>query len=969
VNNFRRALTAPSDTVAQPPNLYLKNRRLALCTCALALVLMAIALSMPPMAIFNSRPADYLSVHLLLEMFAISVSLMIVTIAWNIPDQNVEPIAQAMVFGFVSVAGLDILHTLYFVGMPGLVVDGSINTSLFFWLSSRATEVTVLCLAALQLRLPGSRSFWLVAGIALVVSLLLIAILLPQWLPVSYIPGSGLTPLKSTFEYILCVVNLGLALCFFLRSRKTQSSRDLWLSVACFITAMGALAFAQYRTPSEFINLFGHFYKVAAYCFLYLAAFQIAVRKPYRLLEVREQRIREQETELHNLLSNLPVGVARLDESLHLRYANPTLIRSLDRRPQSVIGQTITDLLLTDVAEQIKPHLFKALEGVRSDLDLEYVRPDGNSAFASCLVVPERQVSGREAGVLVIFTDTSERERNRQKLMDSLRENAEIKAALDAHAIVAITDNRGVITQVNDKFCAISQYARSELIGRTHSLINSGHHPREFFQDLWRTISHGEVWSGEVCNRTKDGSLYWVQSTIMPFIGKDGLPEQYIAIRADITKRKRIEEAAQRMALHDALTGLANRRLMSERLIRALHNSQRDHQHGALLLMDMDHFKEINDTLGHPVGDQLLKEVAARLQGTLRQGDTVARLGGDEFVVILEGLGNSQKSAMNYASDTGEKIRQVLSAAYNLHGHLAHITPSIGVVLFDGTLQNTDELIKQADIALYKAKNAGRDQLRFFDNTLQSEINQRALLLRDLRLALEQDELRLLYQPVVATDEQILGFEALLRWQNPQLGLVSPAQFIPLAEESGLIIMIGQWVLSTACRQLAEWQQDPVRQTWTIAVNISARQLSQNNFVQQVLQVLASTCAPANRLRLEITESMLQHDLTVTIEKMEALRQIGVRFSLDDFGTGYSSMSYLKQMPLDQLKIDKSFVDEILTDSTDRAIARTVVTLAEYLGLEVVAEGVEERAQKELLVSIGCRAFQGYLFGKPAPLA
>ena len=583
-------------------------------------------------------------------------------------------------------------------------------------------------------------------------------------------------------------------------------------------------------------------------------------------------------------------------------------------------------------------------------------------------MVPERQVSGREAGVLAIFTDTSEREHNRRQLIDSLREIAEIKAALDAHAIVAITDARGVITQVNDKFCAISQYARSELVGRTHKMINSGHHPREFFQDLWRTISHGEVWSGEVCNRAKDGSLYWVQSTIMPFIGKDGLPEQYIAIRADITKRKRIEEAAQRMALHDALTGLANRRLMSERLIRALHYSQRHNQHGALLLMDLDHFKEINDTLGHPIGDQLLKEVAVRLQGTLRQSDTVARLGGDEFVVIIEELGNSQESAMHHASDTGEKIRQVLSAPYQLLDHMVQITPSIGVVLFDGTLQNADELIKQADMALYKAKDAGRDQLCFFDNALQSEINQRALLQRDLRLALEQDELRLFYQSVVDADEQILGFEALLRWQNPQRGLVSPAQFIPLAEESGLIIPIGQWVLTTACRQLAEWQHDPMRQAWTIAVNISARQLSQPDFVQQVLQVLASSGAPANRLRLEITESMLQHDLTVTIGKMQALRQVGVRFSLDDFGTGYSSMSYLKHMPLDQLKIDKSFVDEILIDSTDSAIARTVVTLAENLGLEVVAEGVEQREQLELLIAIGCRAFQGYLFGKPEPI-
>jgi diguanylate cyclase (GGDEF)-like protein/PAS domain S-box-containing protein len=950
-------------------NLYQNNRRIALGLCALALLLMSAALNLPPTPIFTERPADYLSVHLLLEMFAISVSVMVASIAWNSQGRNDEPMARAMVFGFTSVAGLDMLHTLYYAGMPALIVDGSTNTAIFFWLSSRAIEVVTLSLAALHLRLPGSRNFWLAAGIGLVVSLFLLATQRPQWLPLSYIPGSGLTPLKNACEYLLCAANLGLALWFFLLSRRSRRSRDLWLGSACFIMAMGSLAFTQYRSTSEFINLLGHLYKLAAYGFIYLATFQAAVRKPYRLLEAREQRIREQEAELHNLLGNMPVGVARLDEALQVRYAIPALIRSLDRQTDAIIDQPVSAILLPEVSEQIMPHLLKALGGERSDLELQYSRPDGYSAYASCIVVPERQVSGREAGVLAIITDTSERERNRHQLLDSLREIGEIKAALDAHAIVAITDARGMITQVNDKFCAISQYARSELVGRTHKLINSGHHPREFFQDLWRTISQGEVWSGEVCNRAKDGSLYWVQSTIVPFIGKDGLPVQYIAIRADITKRKRVEEAAQRMALHDALTGLPNRRLMSERLTQALHNGHRHGQHGALLLMDLDHFKEINDTLGHPVGDQLLKEVAARLLGNLRQSDTVARLGGDEFVVILEDLGSSLENAMHHASDTGEKIRQALSSPYTLHGHIAEITPSIGVVLFDGTLRNADELIKQADMALYKAKDAGRDQLCFFDNALQNEISQRALLLRDLRQALEQEQLQLFYQPVVAADEQILGYEALLRWMHPQRGMVSPAQFIPLAEQSGLIIGIGQWVLESACRQLAEWQHDAVRQAWTIAVNISARQLSQSDFVQQVLHTLASTGAPAKRLRLEITESMLQHDLTVTIGKMQALRQLGVRFSLDDFGTGYSSMSYLKHMPIDQLKIDKSFVDEILTDSTDSAIARTVVTLAENLGLEVVAEGVEQRAQMELLLRIGCRAFQGYLFGKPAPLA
>ena len=436
----------------------------------------------------------------------------------------------------------------------------------------------------------------------------------------------------------------------------------------------------------------------------------------------------------------------------------------------------------------------------------------------------------------------------------------------------------------------------------------------------------------------------------------------------DVTERERTNAEIHRLAFHDALTQLPNRRLLTDRLEHALAAGARSGHFGALLLIDLDNFKTLNDTLGHDKGDLLLQQVAQRLVTCVRAGDTVARLGGDEFVVILEGLSENPVEAATQAETVGEKVLAALSQPYLLAGHENRSTPSIGIALFSSHQASIEELLKQADLAMYQAKTAGRNTLRFFDPKMQAIVADRAALEVELRAAVKQQQFVLHYQPQAVGAGRLTGAEALVRWQHPQRGLVFPGEFISLAEETGLILPLGLWVLETACAQLAQWAHQPNTAHLSLAVNVSANQLHQADFVEQVMTVLARTGASPQRLKLELTESLLVSNVENTIAKMAALKAHGVDFSMDDFGTGYSSLSSLKRLPLGQLKIDQGFVRGILVDPNDAAIAKMVIALAESMGLAVIAEGVEIEAQREFLADLGCHAYQGYLFSRPLPL-
>jgi diguanylate cyclase (GGDEF)-like protein len=486
-----------------------------------------------------------------------------------------------------------------------------------------------------------------------------------------------------------------------------------------------------------------------------------------------------------------------------------------------------------------------------------------------------------------------------------------------------------------------------------------------------RELISGKIESREIEKRyvRKDGTSVWVH--LHSSLVRDALGEAkyFVAVASDITENKKAAETINVLAYYDQLTGLPNRTLLLDRLKQTMAVSARDGNYGALLFIDLDNFKTLNDTLGHSVGDLLLRQVGQRLRTCIREGDSVARFGGDEFVAMLTGLGTVEADAAAIAEAVADKVIATLNKNYLLDEVSHHSTPSIGVTLFKGQQVAVEELMKQVDLAMYRAKSAGRNVIRFFDPAMQAVVTERAALESDLRQAIKENQFELHYQAQVVGDGGVTGAEVLLRWHHPQRGMVPPAEFIPTAEETGLILPMGHWVLHAACTQLALWARRPEMAHLTVAVNVSARQFRQSDFVDQVLAVLKNTGADSRRLKLELTESLLITNVDNVIEKMFALKAKGVGFSLDDFGTGFSSLSYLKRLPLDQLKIDQSFVRDVLTDPNDAAIARTIIALGQSLGLDVIAEGVEIAAQRDFLRDAGCHAYQGYFFSRPLPIA
>lgn len=551
-----------------------------------------------------------------------------------------------------------------------------------------------------------------------------------------------------------------------------------------------------------------------------------------------------------------------------------------------------------------------------------------------------------------------------------LQEELRVTAILfESQEGMLVTDAKSVILRVNQAFTRLTGYTAEEVVGKQPNVFFTQLHDETFYDSIRRELKAKGFWQGNIQNRRKNGVVYTERLNISVVKSHAGEITHYVASFTDISREQAFADRIQNLAYYDPLTSLPNRRLFQERLSKALASLPRKSSGCALLFIDIDNFKDLNDTLGHDSGDLLLTLVATRLKDCLREYDTAARLGGDEFVVVLEELDHDPKRAAMQAGTVADKILKVLKQNYTLGNCDFRTTVSIGVTVFNSSDVPVEELLKQADIAMYASKMAGRDRMQFFNPDMQDSILENQKLRADLIHAVSRQQFDLHYQIQVNQNGQAVGAEALLRWPHPGRGLVSPMAFIPLAEQSGLILPIGQWVLETACKRLNFWATDSSTRELQLAVNISAHQFHDDAFVDQVCGLIDKYSVQPGRLKLELTESLLLDKAEETIEQMHRLKRSGVLFSMDDFGTGYSSLSYLSRLPFDQLKIDQSFVRNMNNNPADAVIVQTIIGMASNLGMTVIAEGVESGQQRDFLLVHGCTEFQGYLYGKPCPVS
>ncbi len=685
-----------------------------------------------------------------------------------------------------------------------------------------------------------------------------------------------------------------------------------------------------------------------------------------------EKKLRDSEERYRASFEQAAVGIVHTSFEGRILRCNRRFAEIVGYAPHELAGTTFQEITPPGDRPPGRSAFEQLISGAVANAALEkrYVRKDGTLTWVMLSITTQRDSEGRPLHFITMVEDINARKEAEQLLaatQESMRKSEEryrtaFQMTLDAVNLNRLAD--GLYVDCNKAFLGITGYAREEVIGRTSVQLSIWADLRDRQRMVDGIAQDGVCRNLEAQFRKKNGEVFWGLMSAS-LIELDGAP-CILSITRDISEAKLAENEIKRLAFYDPLTGLPNRRMLLERLGQTQSSSKRHGRKRALLFVDLDDFKTLNDTLGHHTGDLLLQEVARRLLLCVRDGDTAARLGGDEFVIMLENLSETTEEAANQAKAIAESILESIAEPYRLGDRECVSTASIGITVFGDHQFSTSEILQQADIAMYQAKAAGRNTIHFFAPALQAAVNARASLEDEIRQGIKEKRFSLWYQPQVKNG-RIIGAEALLRWNHPQRGVLPPSEFISLAEETGLIVPLGRWVLEMACRQAAAWADRAGRSPIPIAVNVSARQFRQTDFVKHVLESIELAGVAPENIKLEITESMLLDNLEETVAVMTSLKSHGLRFSLDDFGTGYSSLAYLKRLPLDQLKIDRTFVRDILANAANGALAQAIISLAGALGLVVIAEGVETDEQRELLAHLGCNCFQGYLFSRPVP--
>lgn len=899
---------------------------------------------------------QYLFWHSVMEVVAIVIAMMVFAVGWNSHGGRTPGNLAILACLFFVIGTLDFSHTMSYAGMPDFLTPNGPDKHLNFWILARF-------LAALSLLIVAVRS-WddriskegrIVLFSSLVMGALgfnLLVINAQDAMPDLFIPGQGLTPLKKGLEYVFIAINAVTALVLWHKMREKQAFNMPLLFAAVGIMALSEFYFTLYTTMTGAYNVLGHVYKVLSYMFIYRAVVVEAIEQPYVQLAMAEGElqlaVKASNTGLWDWHINSNKVVYSAVWKSQLGYAEDELVDDFS---------TWENLLHPDDRDRARA---KAMAFLNSPEEISYEsefrmrHKSGNYHWILARGEKQKDSRGNTTRLLGSHTDITERRRAEDRFRSAVEAAPNAMIMVDEHGSIVLTNS------LTDK---IFGYASGALIGRPISQLipqplRAAHDA--LVQTYMRDPSERSMGAGrELYALHSDGHAFRVEVGLTPIGGRDG--RYVIASVVDITTRIQSEERINQLIHYDPLTGLPNRQLLNDRVGQAIHAASAAQSRLAVLFIDIDHFKHVNDTLGHQVGDKLLVEVGKRLKEMLRVDDTVARIGGDEFVIVLsEGEGEEEAVAL-----MAKKLITVISHPYRIDAHELVVTPSIGVAIYPDDGVNFDSLYQHADTAMYRAKQDGRNDFRFFTRDMQSRTARVLRLESAMHHALERDEFYLVFQPQRSMDgSRVIGAEALLRWKHPELGMISPAEFIPLAESNGQIIPIGAWVLRTAVRQLRAWMDAGVP-PMMMAVNVSAVQFRHINLPELVTQILDEEQVPPEYLELELTEGVAMGNPMAAVAVMDNLHARGVRMSIDDFGTGYSSLSYLKKFNVYKLKIDQSFVRDIATDADDRAIVSAIIHMAHSLGFRTIAEGVETEAQRTFLAQQGCDEVQGYLFSKP----
>lgn len=896
--------------------------------------------------------SGFIPIHTILETAAIIVSMTIFAVGWGVQKESQSSYSILLAFVFLGVGLLDLLHTLSYQGMPDFITPNSPEKAINFWLMARLLSalglLTLTSSSWGRLTLGTGRLIVIIVVLMFIIFTSVITFKYPHLVPHTFILGQGLTTFKLWAEIFIIVLYITAAIRFFMQIGKLKAFDAVGLFGATSVMALSEIYFTLYANVTDVFMLLGHTYKVIAYGFIYKSIFLSSIKEPYRQIE-------ESKNLLQTVIEHIPMRVFWKD--LESRYLGCNTIFSIDAgelNPKEVVGKSDKQLGWRNEAELYRSDDLLVINSNKPKLNFEepQTTPDGGNIWLRTSKVPLVSKDKEIIGVLGVYEDISEQKMLEQNLHLSYSaiENSKI-----AHFWIS---PEGQVTYANDFACKCLGYSREELVGM-HVWDYDLHSLPSAQDQFWLDIKQDGIISIESRFKRKDGTVFPVEIT-SNYICSDNVEQVFCAVH-DITKRKEAEDMIWLYANFDSLTGLPNRRMFQDRLAQEIKKAQRTKLPLALLFLDIDDFKEINDTLGHVKGDQLLMEAASRISACVRSSDTVARFGGDEFTILLSDIESTHDVARICLL-----ILQKLSEPFHLDGEVAYASASIGVTFYPEDATEIDVLLKNADQAMYAAKASGRNSYSYFTPTLQALAQNRMKMANDLRDALQSNQLWVAYQPIIdLTSRKIVKAEALIRWQHPTLGLISPAEFIPVAEHTGLINEIGEFVFNQASANVKKWQA-LYHQDFQISINVSPVQLNDKNekfkpWSQQLKQLGLS----GKSIVVEITEGLLLEANASTQEKLLEFRDVGIQVALDDFGTGYSSLSYLKKLDIDYIKIDQSFVRNLSNKSEDLALCEAMIVMAHKLGLKVIAEGVETVEQRTLLADIECDFAQGYLISKP----